>query len=243
MAVTQQFARIPATQLVACRQSVPALDALCSFTSTPDEDYLDLNWWPIILRRAWELTGASARALAVLQRGFGGDKEVNPAYRDHPNTIWEHPVTALEPPQVGEVAEALRAVMLEAIHAVVPSNPDQIEAKLGKLARDIKGDLAEQLAQQHTILRDPVVGWQIEAFRKSDELLAWSADLPFGTSYHALETLLGMDDLSMPEGYPVTLEQVRVVLDNFDVPANSVGLLDDVKYTYFLSAFADTRTG
>jgi hypothetical protein len=169
MAVTQQFARIPATQLAACRQSVSALDTLCSFTSTPDEDYLDLNWWPIILRRAWELTGASARALAVLQRGFDGDEEVNPAYRDHPNTIWEHPVTALEPPQVGEVAEALRAVMPEAVHAVVPSNPDQIEAKLGKLARDMIGDLAEQLAQQHTILRD----FYTEAARRQLAIVQW----------------------------------------------------------------------
>lgn len=91
-------------------------------------------------------------------------------------------------------------------------------------------------------MNDHVVGWQIEAFRESDELLAWSVDLPFGASHHALETLLGMDDLSMPEGYPVTLEQVRAVLDNFDVLADTVGPLDDVKYTYFLSAFADTRT-
>jgi hypothetical protein len=91
-------------------------------------------------------------------------------------------------------------------------------------------------------MSDHVVGWQIEAFRESDEHLAWSVDLPFGTGHHALEALLGMDDLSMPEGYPVSLEQVRVVLDNFAVPADSVGPLDDVEYTYFLSAFADTRT-
>ncbi|OXM45238.1 hypothetical protein [Amycolatopsis alba] len=91
-------------------------------------------------------------------------------------------------------------------------------------------------------MKDYVVGWQIEAFRESDERLAWSLDLPFGTSQHALETLLGMDDLSMPEGYPVTLEQVRAVLDNFAAPADTVGPLDDVKYSYFLSAFADTRT-
>jgi len=91
-------------------------------------------------------------------------------------------------------------------------------------------------------MKDHVVGWQIEAFRESDERLVWSLDLPFGTSHHALETLLGMDDLSMPEGYPVTLEQVRAVLDNFAVPVDTVGPLDDVKYSYFLSAFADTRT-
>lgn len=169
MAVTQQLARIPAPQLAICRQSVEALDELCSFTSAQDEDYLDLNWWPVILKRAWELTGASARALGALQRGLDGDEEVNPSYRDHPNTIWEYPVTALEPPQVGEVAGVLRAVTPEAVQAVVPSDPDQIEAKLGKLARDVIGDLAEQLAHQHTMLRDFYDG----AARRQLAVLQW----------------------------------------------------------------------
>ena len=169
MAVTQQLARIPATQLAECRRSVEALDELCSFTSTPEEDYLDVNWWPVTLKRAWELTGANGRTLALLRRGVDGDDEVNPAYRDHPNTIWEHPVTALEPPQVGDVAEALRAVTPEAVHAVVPSNLDQIEAELGKTAREVVGDLAEQLAQQHTILRD----FYEEAARRQLAIVLW----------------------------------------------------------------------
>lgn len=149
MAVTQQFARVSATRLAVCRQSVEALDKVCS---TTDEDHLDMNWWPDILKRAWELAGPDG--LVVLRRAFDGDDEVNPAYRDHPDTISAHPVTALEPPRVGETADALRAVPPEAVHAVVPADPDQIEAKLGKLARDVIGDLAEQLSRQHTIMRD-----------------------------------------------------------------------------------------
>ncbi|MGW7532417.1 hypothetical protein [Amycolatopsis sp. NPDC054798] len=88
---------------------------------------------------------------------------------------------------------------------------------------------------------DRVVGWQIEAFRESDELLDWSVDLPAGISHPALEAVLGMDDLSLPEGYPVTVEQVRAVLHCFKVPADAVGPLDDVGFSYFISAFADTR--
>lgn len=169
MAVTQQLARIPATQLAACRQSVEALDELCSFTSTPHKDYLDVNWWPVTLKRAWELTGADARTLTLLRRGLDGDDEVNPAYRNHPNTIWEHPVTALEPPQVGDVTEALRSLTPDAIYAVVPSNPNQIETSLGKTARDVVGELAEILAQQHTILRD----FYEEATRRQPAIVLW----------------------------------------------------------------------
>ncbi|MGW0516442.1 DUF1877 family protein [Crossiella sp. NPDC003009] len=169
MAVTQQLVRIPATRLAACRQSVAALDELCSFTSTPDEDRLELNWWPGALKRAWALTGVDARALAVLRRGFDGDEEVNPAYREHPDTIWEHPVTALEPSRVSEVAEALRAVTPTAVRAVVPLNAAEAEAALGGIAREVVGDLAEQLARQHAILRD----FYGEAARRGLVVVLW----------------------------------------------------------------------
>ncbi|WP_410583384.1 hypothetical protein [Amycolatopsis sp. lyj-108] len=154
MAVTQQLARISATRLAECRRSVDALHELCSFSSTPAEDYLDMDWWPATLKRAWALTKADGRTLARLRRCFNGEEEVNPAYRDHPDTIWEHPVTALEPPQVGEVAEALHAVTPGAVRAVVPSDPDRIEAELGKSALALGGDLAGRLTREHTVLRD-----------------------------------------------------------------------------------------
>jgi hypothetical protein len=91
-------------------------------------------------------------------------------------------------------------------------------------------------------MNDHAVGWEIEAFRESDELLAWSVDLPPGISHHTLEAMLGIEDMSTPAGYPVTAEQVRAVLDYFDVPTDTAGPLDDVRFTYFISAFADTRT-
>ncbi|MBN9743261.1 hypothetical protein DMP23_19490 [Amycolatopsis sp. A1MSW2902] len=90
-------------------------------------------------------------------------------------------------------------------------------------------------------MSDQAVGWQIEAFRESDELLAWSVDLPAGVSHQTLETVLGMDDLSVPEGYPISAEQVRALLDCFDTPAGTVGQLDEDRFAYFISAFADPR--
>lgn len=158
MAVTQQLARVAATQLAACRRSVADLDALCSFKSFPQDDYLDMNWWPVVLERAWELTGADARTMAVLRSGFAGDREVNPSYRDHPDTIWEHPVTALEPRQVSVVATALRTVSPDAVHAVVPTNPDQFEAALGGTAAAMGENLADRLARQQSVLRDFYAG-------------------------------------------------------------------------------------
>ncbi|MFE3174133.1 DUF1877 family protein [Amycolatopsis sp. NPDC059090] len=169
MAVTQQLARIPAAQLAACRESADALDALCSFTAAPDEAYLDLNWWPVILKRAWAMAGADERTFALLRRGFDGDEEVNPAYRDYPYGIIDHPVTALEPPEVKAVAEALRSLTPEAVHAVVPSDPEQIEAKLSPTALEVRGDLAGYLAEQHTILRD----FYEEAARRQLAVVLW----------------------------------------------------------------------
>ncbi|MFD5092506.1 hypothetical protein ACFWMR_18020 [Amycolatopsis thailandensis] len=154
MAVTQQLARIPPPQLSACRDSAAELDELCSFRSAPSADYLDLNWWPSALKRTWALIGVDALSLDVLHRGFDGAEEVNPAYRDFPNTIFEHPVTALNPDQVAEVANVLRALAPERVHAAVPAERDEAAASLGAYVRDVIGDLAVLLAEQHAILRD-----------------------------------------------------------------------------------------
>lgn len=167
MGITRQLARVPATQLAACRQSVEALDALCSFSSAPREDYLDLDWWPATLERAWARAGGDARG--VLRHALDGGEEVNPAYRDHPGTVWEHPVTALEPAQVHEVADALRAVSPAAVRAAVPSTPDEVEVALGRTARAVAGELAGQLAHRHSILRD----FYAEAARRRCAVVRW----------------------------------------------------------------------
>ncbi|WP_409464184.1 hypothetical protein [Amycolatopsis sp. GA6-003] len=128
-----------------------------------------MNWWPVTLKPAWKLTGAAESTLALLQRGFDGDEEVTPAYRDFLPSIDGHPVTALEPRQVAAVAEALRGIAPEAVRAVVPSEPDRVEAQLGSLARTVRGELAGQLAQQHAVLRD----FSAEAARRRLAVVLW----------------------------------------------------------------------
>ncbi len=169
MAVTQQLARISAAHLAACRQSVETLGELCSFTAVPKRDYCDLNWWPATLKPAWKLTGADDQTLALLRRGFDGDEEVNPAYRDVLYSIDGHPVTALEPRHVAAVAEALHGITPEAVRTAVPSDPEQIEAELGSSALDVLGDLAEILGEQHAILRD----FYAEAARRELAVALW----------------------------------------------------------------------
>jgi hypothetical protein len=148
---------------------VTELDELCSFLSAPQEDYRDLNWWPAVLKRVWELARVDAQTLAVLRRGLDGDGEVNPAYRDHPDTIWEHPVTFLEPDGVGEIADALRTLDPEAIRAAVPPNSDHTDAVIGSMYREGLDNLPEHVAKQFATLRD----FYDEAVRRRLAVVLW----------------------------------------------------------------------
>jgi hypothetical protein len=123
VAVTQQLARITAAQLARCRWSVHELDRVCSFAVAPALDHLDLDRSPAGLLRAARLT-LDESDVAALRRALEGDEEVNPAFRDHPHTIWEHPVTALEPAAVAEVAGRLRR--FDPGTAVVGPPPDDV---------------------------------------------------------------------------------------------------------------------
>ena len=76
----------------------------------PSSDYLDLDWVPTPLIRAFELAQVSAPIIVALRRGLDGDAEINPAYRSREDTVWEHPVAALEPDIVADVASLLNQV-------------------------------------------------------------------------------------------------------------------------------------
>ncbi|TQM79903.1 hypothetical protein FHX81_2215 [Saccharothrix saharensis] len=65
-----------------------ALDELCSSRAAPGGDHLDLGWWPVLLKRAWERVGAGARATTRL--ALDGGEGVNPSYRDHTDTNADH---------------------------------------------------------------------------------------------------------------------------------------------------------
>lgn len=105
MAVTQQLARLSREHLARCRESVEALDELCSFNALPSEDHLDLDWAPRPLKLAATLTGDELVA-AVREACSGGD-EINAAYREFPAAVFEHPVRALGPDAVAAVAATL----------------------------------------------------------------------------------------------------------------------------------------
>ena len=107
VAVTQQIARLTAAELAECRRSLEAIDRLCSFDLRPPEDHLDLNWSPRPLEQAAIRSGLPAEVAESLRQACAGEEEINPAYREVAYSVWEHPVTALEPAAVREVAAVL----------------------------------------------------------------------------------------------------------------------------------------
>jgi hypothetical protein len=131
MAVTQQLARIAAEQLAACRASVAELNKLCSFEYKPPAAYLDLDWAPSGLVRACEVAGVAAGTVAALRRALDGDEEVNPAYHESPDTVWEHPVTGLAPPAVAEIAAAVHQIRPQAVLACLPLDADAAKTAIG----------------------------------------------------------------------------------------------------------------
>lgn len=110
MAITQQLARLPQAELVLCRSSADRLDEVCSFTALAEGDYLDLDWAPSWLEQAAVAAGLPGLA-AALELATGGRGEVNPAYREHPDTIFEHPVASLDAEEVAGLAAELRRLL------------------------------------------------------------------------------------------------------------------------------------
>ncbi|MCO5972941.1 DUF1877 family protein [Actinoallomurus soli] len=132
MAVTQQLARVSGAELDACRASVETLDLLCSFDLRPESDHLDLDWAPEGLVRCCEPARVDASAVVALRRALDGDDEVNPAYRDAPDSIWGHPVTALAPGAVAEIAGLLRRIDPQAVLGALPADPDEARTRMGR---------------------------------------------------------------------------------------------------------------
>jgi hypothetical protein len=131
VAVTQQLARLLPAQLTACRNSLDELHLLCSFKLRPGSEHLDLDWAPDPLVRAFELARVDEPVVVALRRSLDGDDEINAAYRDHPDSVWEHPVTALEPDVVVEVSALLRRVKPTVVMAAVPDDAIAAQTSLG----------------------------------------------------------------------------------------------------------------
>jgi hypothetical protein len=152
VAVTQQLARLSTEQLALCRSSVEALDKLCSFELLTVSDYLDLDWAPAPLVRAFELAEVGTPVIDALRRGLDGDAEINPAYRDRHDTVWRHPVTALEPEIVADVAILIGSVEPEAALAALPEDATAALASLGM--REFDGHPGRYLHRHLVALRD-----------------------------------------------------------------------------------------
>lgn len=122
MAVTQQLARLTWEQLLWCRSSVDEVHRLCSFELLAGGDYLDLDWARTPLLRMIEYFGCDDGATAALRRAVAGDAELNPAYRGTTDSVFEHPVTALEHDAVATIAHALRRIDPAAVVAALPTD-------------------------------------------------------------------------------------------------------------------------
>lgn len=152
VAVTQQLARLTWDHVQLCRSSVPALHEVCSsFEAVPDTDHLDLDWAPRMLLDTAEALGAASALAASLRRACAGDDEVNPGYRDAPDTIWEHPVNSIDPTSVASVARDLGdldALFQEAIGspAGVPVTPSLRELVPGSETAYIREHWVDLLA-------------------------------------------------------------------------------------------------
>jgi hypothetical protein len=104
MAVTQNLARLSDAMISECAISTATLDQVCSFRGLEASEYLDLDWAPTQLMQAAVIADVDAELLAALDLATRGEGEINPAYRDMPDTIWEHPVSCLRS------AQALRSI-------------------------------------------------------------------------------------------------------------------------------------
>lgn len=108
--ITQQLARLDEGLIGLCKRDVRRLDDLCSFRSLEPDDYLDLDWSPAILEGAALFSRVPSERLQILAHATGGKHELNPAYRDLPSSIWQHPVTYNPADQVLKVHSILRAL-------------------------------------------------------------------------------------------------------------------------------------
>lgn len=110
MAVVQNLARLPASHLAACEGSVATLDDVCSFRALIPSDYLNLDWSPYLLQQTAVASAAPVELVALLRESTAGTGEVNPAYRNVPNSVTEHPVSSLVPERVHVVSDGLEVL-------------------------------------------------------------------------------------------------------------------------------------
>lgn len=107
MAVTQNLARLSDSLIAECATSTAVLDDVCSFRALASEDYLDLDWAPTLLREVAATADVDPELQLALAQAMNGHGEINPLYRDMPDTVWEHPVSSLGAVEVEQITLSL----------------------------------------------------------------------------------------------------------------------------------------
>lgn len=149
--MTLQLARITAARLADCRRSVETLSRLCSYDLAPASDHLDLDWAKHGIIRMCALSGVGD--VSMVRRALEGGEAVNPAYRDHPDTVPEQP-RFHRPAEVMLAAGALRDIDLDRGFAALPDDPEAVRHLLGGNLTDLIGDPRRYLVTHVTALRD-----------------------------------------------------------------------------------------
>ena len=168
MPIVQNLARLSGDLMSACATSTAVLHDVCSFRTLDQDDYLDLDWAPAPLEAAAVAARVPGHLLEGLALATGGDDEINRAYREMPDGVWEHPVTSLGPGQVMQVHQALRE--LSAVGFLSSDTAAQAFIRLGPKFPPPDGDPVDYLRPHFQALSDFYAG---AAERRLGALMWW----------------------------------------------------------------------
>ena len=129
MAVTQNLARLSDAMISECTTSTATLNDVCSFRGLKSSEYLDLDWAPSLLKQAAAAADVDAELLGALDRATSGEGEVNPTYREMPDSIWEHPASFLRSTQVAAVDKLLQTLARLDFFQPRTSSPRSIDSR------------------------------------------------------------------------------------------------------------------
>jgi hypothetical protein len=105
--------------------------------------------------------------LTALKRGLDGDTEINPAYRYRADTVWQHPVKAITPDVVAELAKLIGQIKPDVVLAALPSDAQAASSILGLGLLD--GHPAKYVGGDLSALRD----FYADAARRQLATAAW----------------------------------------------------------------------
>ncbi|MFE7112791.1 DUF1877 family protein [Streptomyces sp. NPDC057575] len=157
MAVTQQFARIPAEYLASCRQSADASPDGDPLWDPPSADVLDMDWLPFLIERVCDLGGLDDVHRSAFRQALDGETAIDLAFLNtHPHAIspFGPDPTALSAAQVARVAELLGQIDFPALLAALPTDETEAAALIGNGADQIVGGPKKYLLGHFDAMRE-----------------------------------------------------------------------------------------